>query len=122
VRVLVVDDSRATRAILSRMLRSLSFEPIEAANGREALDALHKGDEFRMALVDWNMPEMDGITFVREVRKEPAHNDMVLMMVTTETGTDEVAAAISAGANDYLMKPFNEDALREKLVGLGVLD
>jgi two-component system chemotaxis response regulator CheY len=122
VRILVVDDSRATRAILSRMLRSLDCEPIEAANGREALDALRKGDEFRMALVDWNMPEMDGITFVREVRRNPSHADLVLMMVTTETGTDEVAAAIEAGANDYLMKPFNEDALREKLLGLGVLD
>ena len=119
---LVVDDSRATRSMLRKMLATLGFDVVEAGHGIEALERLDTLERVDFALVDWNMPEMDGITFVREVRKVPAHDDLILMMVTTETGTDEVAAAIGAGANDYLMKPFSEDALRDKLVGLGVLD
>ena len=117
---LVIDDARAMRSILGRMLRDLGFETAEAANGREALDRLRQGPKPDLALVDWNMPEMDGLEFVRAVRADPALADVCLVMVTTETEMPQVATALEAGANEYVMKPFTRDVIREKLDLLGI--
>lgn len=119
-RAMVIDDSRAMRGILRRMLIEAGLEVIEAANGREALDRLHAGESVDVALVDWNMPEMNGLEFVMAVRADPKYSELRLMMVTTETEMHQVVRALEAGANEYVMKPFTVDVVREKLALLGV--
>ena len=121
MRVLIIDDSRAMRTILSHMLRQLGFDVSEATNGREALARLGELDRVDLALVDWNMPELNGIEFVRKVRADSRYNDLLLMMVTTETEVQQVAAALQAGANEYVMKPFTKEVVQEKLAVLGLL-
>ncbi|MCH8810772.1 MAG: response regulator [Gemmatimonadetes bacterium] len=117
---LVVDDSSATRMILRKILSDHGFDTIEAANGSEALQQLSQHDDVRLALVDWNMPVMNGLEFVVEARKESRFDGVVMMMVTTETEMDRVAAALEAGANEYVMKPFTPAILAEKLTLLGM--
>ena len=118
---LVVDDSRVMRRVVGRIVSTLGFDVLEAGNGREALEqvAAH-GDAIWVALVDWIMPEMDGLEFVRRVRAVPGNEDLLVMMVTAQTGAEEMRAALDAGADEYLMKPFNEEHLRAKLALLGV--
>lgn len=119
MKVLLVDDSRATRAMIRRILMKLSAEVIEADNGHSALEALRVHGGADLALVDWNMPVMTGIDFVRAVRRDDSHNGMLIMIVTTETGIEQLQRAVEAGANEYLMKPFTEAMLMEKLQLLG---
>src|SRR3954466_10214314 len=95
---LVVDDSKAVRSLLGRMLRQVGFEVAEAANGREGLERLRRPGRTDVALVDWNMPEMDGLEFVRTVRADPSLAGLRLMMVTTENELERVAVALEAGA------------------------
>ena len=117
---LVVDDSRAMRAILGKFLRELGFAVEEASSGLEALVKIRKATCPDIVLVDWNMPEMDGCEFLRRIREEDAYRAVPVMMVTTESEMDQVSVALEAGANEYLMKPFDKDALLEKLMLLGV--
>jgi two-component system, chemotaxis family, chemotaxis protein CheY len=119
VRALVIDDSTTMRKILGRILRKLHFEITEAGNGCEALERLRESTDVAIALVDWNMPEMDGLAFVRAVRADPTYDSIRLMMVTTEADLCRVAAALEAGADEYVMKPFTDDVIREKLELLG---
>ena len=119
---LIIDDSRAMRAILKSILVELGFEVTQAGNGSQALNGLARVGKFDVVLVDWNMPEMNGMEFVRAVRANPAYNDMPLMMVTTETEMAQVVKALDNGANEYLMKPFTKDLLMEKLDILGLTD
>jgi len=119
---LVVDDSSAMRAILARMLRALDFEVKEAEDGRAALDVLASSGPFDLALVDWNMPVMDGLQLLHAMRSDRRLDGMRVMMVTTETEIDRVACALDAGASEYLMKPFTTEAMAEKLAILGLVD
>ena len=119
MRALVLDDSRAMRTILKGVLSEIGFEVQEAPNVRDALVVLAQGDEFDLALVDWNLPDVEGIEFVRQVRAQRRFDRVKLMMVTTETETAQVASAIQAGANEYIMKPFSKQAIAEKLLLLG---
>ena len=120
MRALVIDDSKAIRVILGKMMKELQFEVFDASNGREALERLKEVGTLDIALVDWNMPEMNGLEFVLEVRSKPEYNDMCLMMVTTETEMSQVVKALEAGANEYVMKPFTKDIIVEKLNLLGI--
>lgn len=120
VRALVVDDSTAMRTILSRMLRELGMEVAEARDGREALRYIADNGPADVMLVDWNMPEMNGLELVRAVRQDLKQRQVLMMMVTTETETAQMVKALAAGANEYLMKPFTKEALIEKLDLLGV--
>lgn len=120
MKALVIDDSRVVRMIAGRALKELGFEVTEAANGQEALDRLSDQGNMDLALVDWNMPVMTGIEFVAEVRKLPSHDSMQLVMLTTESAPERIAGALKAGANEYLMKPFDKVALREKLQLVGL--
>ena len=106
--------------MIGRILKELKFETLEAANGREALERLRQNGTADVVLVDWNMPEMNGIEFIRAVRAEPNFRGMTLMMVTTETEYDNVVRALAAGANEYIMKPFSKDVIAEKLALLGI--
>ncbi len=119
-RALVVDDSTAMRTILCRMLRELGMEVAEAKNGREALEYIAGHGPAEVMLVDWNMPEMNGLDLVRAVRQDLGQRQVLMMMVTTETETAQMVKALAAGANEYLMKPFTKEALVEKLDLLGV--
>lgn len=113
---LVVDDSRAVRMILARTLAELGFEVRQATNGREALELIDADPAaFRLVLLDWHMPEMDGLELLRKLRSRPQLSALVVVMVTTETDLDHVAEALAAGANEYIMKPFTRDILVEKL-------
>jgi two-component system chemotaxis response regulator CheY len=119
---LVIDDSRAMRMILKRISISLGFEVREAGNGREALDLLEAEPLVpAVALVDWNMPVMNGLDFVTAVRKDTRLRTMSLVMVTTESEHSQIVRALAAGAHEYVIKPFTPDAIEEKLALLGVL-
>jgi two-component system chemotaxis response regulator CheY len=121
MRALVIDDSRAIRMLLRNTLRELGLDVVEAGNGREALEQMERAGDVELVLVDWNMPEMNGLDFVRAVRARRAYDGARIMMVTTETEITQVALALDAGANEYLMKPFTKDVLVAKLRLLDVL-
>ena len=121
VHALIIDDSRAVRTILRRILTGVGFRTSEATNGLEGLEVLKEHDDISIALVDWNMPQMNGHEFVKAVRADPANDELWLMMVTTETEMGRVVKAMAAGANEYVMKPFTEDVIVEKLKLLGLL-
>jgi two-component system, chemotaxis family, chemotaxis protein CheY len=118
---LIVDDSRPIRRIESDIMSELGFETTTASNGREALQKLEQIPRPEVILVDWNMPEMNGLEFIRAVRSDARFTGVVVMMVTTETETDQMLRALSAGADEYLMKPFQKDGLVDKLRLLGVV-
>ena len=118
---LVVDDSSTMRMILKQLLSKIGFQVVEAANGREALDRLAETAHTNIVLVDWNMPEMTGLDFVRAVRAQHSYDALPLVMVTTNTELERVATALEAGANEYVMKPFTLDVIREKLGLLGLV-
>jgi two-component system chemotaxis response regulator CheY len=120
VRALVVDDSRAIRSIIGKSVKELGFEVLEAGHGLEALERLQTFGVVELALVDWNMPEMNGFDFLVAARANPAWKDMVILMVTTETEMSQMQRALDAGANEYVMKPFTKDVLREKLQLVGL--
>lgn len=120
MQALVVDDSRAIRHVLSSMLQQFGFQVAQAAHGAEGLQLLASGLRPDVILVDWNMPVMNGLEFIQQVRSQPGLQDLPLMMVTTETETERVQAALAAGANEYVMKPFDQAILAEKLQLLGL--
>jgi two-component system chemotaxis response regulator CheY len=118
---LVVDDSRAMRMVLRRIVSGLGFDVVEAGNGQEALDAVDAGPIPDIALVDWNMPVMDGLEFVTNVRSRTELRGVTLMMVTTESEHGQIVRALAAGAHEYVIKPFTPDAIAEKLALLGLV-
>lgn len=119
-RALIIDDSSTVRSIIAKMLHSWGISSTQAENGQEAYTRLEKEANFTIAFVDWNMPVMDGLEFVRSVRAEQRYEALKLVMVTTETEMPRLCAALEAGADEYLMKPFTKEAFREKLALLGV--
>ncbi len=120
MKALVIDDSKAMRIILKQILQSLGGTVEEAANGKEGLEKLKMIGKPDVVLVDWNMPEMNGLDFVRAVRANPGYRTLPLMMVTTETESSQMGKALAAGANEYVMKPFTKDVIAEKLKILGI--
>jgi two-component system, chemotaxis family, chemotaxis protein CheY len=115
-KALIVDDSRAVRMILTRNLRELGYQTSEAGDGVEALRLLTADPAgFSLALVDWNMPEMNGMELLRAVRADASLARLTVIMVTTETEIEHMAAALEAGANEYVMKPFTREILLDKL-------
>jgi two-component system chemotaxis response regulator CheY len=118
---LIVDDSRATRRMIARMLSAIGIESSEAENGQDALDRLSSIDTPDVALVDWNMPVMDGLELIKTLRGDRAYDRMAVLMVTSETEPASIVRALAAGADEYTMKPFTADAIAEKLRMVGVL-
>jgi two-component system, chemotaxis family, chemotaxis protein CheY len=118
MRALVIDDSRTVRLIVGKILAEMGIEVTEAANGREGLDQLRQ-NFVELVLVDWNMPEMNGLDFIKAVRAQHAYDSVRLVMVTTETEQEQVIRALDAGASEYVMKPFTREILVAKL---GLLD
>lgn len=122
MQALVIDDSRAVRLLIGDILRQHGFEVVTACDGQEGLEQLRENPDIRLVLVDWNMPVMDGLEFIQAVRKVPAWDEVWLVMVTTETESEQVQRAISAGANEYVMKPFTAEVLVAKLSLLGAFE
>jgi two-component system chemotaxis response regulator CheY len=121
VKALVVDDSRAMRMILSRILRKAGFTVEEAENGREALELLETQEQLpHLAMIDWNMPEMNGLELIKALRADRRYSDITLMMVTTESEQSQIVRALAAGAHEYLIKPFTPDSIVDKLEMLGL--
>ncbi len=118
---LIIDDSRTMRSILRRIVTELGFETTEAGNGQEALDVLEAGLVPDICLIDWNMPLMDGYTFVTRVRADDRWRNVTLMMVTTESEHGQIVRALAAGAHEYVIKPFTPDAIIEKMELLGLV-
>ena len=121
MRALVIDDSRAMRAIIRNTLTELGIEVVEAGDGREGLEQLRKAPGTDLVLVDWNMPGMNGLDFIKAVRADRAYAPVRIMMVTAETEQGQLIRALEAGADEYLMKPFTSDILVAKLSLLNVL-
>jgi two-component system chemotaxis response regulator CheY len=119
MRAIIIDDSRAMRGILKRIVGNFASDIVEAADGADALQKLAGQPAPNLAMVDWNMPNMNGYQFIQAARSNPAYNDTTIVMVTTEVEMHQMVAALEAGAQEYVMKPFTEDALIEKLEALG---
>lgn len=120
-RALVVDDSRVIRLLLGSRLAGLGYEVIEAANGKEALAQLDQSPPVNLALIDWNMPVMNGLDCLRAIRADARYSSLTVVMVTTETEMDHIVSALESGANDYIMKPFTPEIIEEKLLLLGLI-
>jgi len=118
---LVVDDSRAMRSILTRLMTGLGFDVAQAGDGAEALAVIDAGTFPDVVLVDWNMPVMDGLTFIKRVRAREDLRDITIMMVTTESEQGQIVRALAAGAHEYIIKPFTDEVIAEKLALLGLV-
>jgi len=119
--VLVVDDSKTIRMVLRKILRELGYDVCEAGDGQEALKVMEaeKG-AVKAVLTDWNMPVMNGLELLKHLRQDPDLASLVIIMITTETEAENMMAALEAGANEYVMKPFTKDILKEKLDMVGI--
>ena len=120
-RALVVDDSRTARLIFKRQLALYDLEIEEAGDGEQAWEILQTASRFDLMLLDWTMPKKDGYSLLCDVRADRRFDGMKIMMVTTENELGLIRDALQAGANEYLVKPFIPDMLREKLTMLGMV-
>lgn len=119
MKTLIVDDSRFIRDFLKQQLQRLGYACVEAEDGSAALSVLRSGACFDLMLVDLNMPVMNGLECVRQLREEDLDAEMKVMMVTTESDHHFIELALEYGADEFLMKPFTAQSLREKLLLLG---
>jgi len=116
---MVVDDSRAVRMVISRNLAQLGYEVCAAADGSDALALLNQN--ISVILVDWNMPKVNGLEFLQTLRADSRYDSVKVVMVTTETEVGQMVKALAAGANEYVMKPFTQEILTDKLRILGLI-
>jgi two-component system chemotaxis response regulator CheY len=112
---LVIDDSRTARILIGNTLKELGIAVVQAGDGAEALEQLKKVPNVDLMLVDWNMPVMNGLDFIRAVRAQRAYDNVRILMVTSEAECAQVTRALEAGADEYLMKPFTKEVLVAKL-------
>ncbi len=116
MKILLVDDSATMRRIQKTQLNNLGIKDIvEAENGDDALDKLYSNMPVDVILMDWNMPVMDGMTCLKKVRENASYKNVKIVMCTSESEKNKVIEAIKAGANNYIVKPFAPEALKEKL-------
>jgi two-component system chemotaxis response regulator CheY len=118
---LVVDDSSVIRKIARRILESMDFQIVEAEDGEKALEVCKQGFP-EAILLDWNMPVMDGYEFLKNLRLMPGGDAPKVVFCTTENGIDHIARALSAGANEYIMKPFDKDIVAAKFQEVGLIE
>ncbi len=117
---LIVDDSKVVRKLERRIMEDIGFEVAEAEDGQQALDYC-AGTKPELILLDWHMPVMDGITFIEKFRALPENEKTTVIFCTTETDMNNIMRAIGAGANEYVMKPFDADIIKGKLQQVGLL-
>ncbi len=115
LKILAVDDSPTMRRIIVNTLKRAGYEDVtEASDGKDAI-AKMKVEPFNFVITDWNMPEMDGLTFVSQIRSLDEFKDMPILMVTTRSVKDDIIEAMKAGVNNYIVKPFTPETLSEKI-------
>ena len=117
---LLVDDSKMIRMLLGDIMHAFGFETLEAEDGRAALEVLEAEGFVDVVLLDWNMPRMDGYELLRVLRGDARYSALKIMMVTTESEMAQIARALDAGADEYIMKPFNDEIIHSKLELLGL--
>ena len=117
---LVVDDSGVVRKVARRIVEAMGFQVIEAEDGSVALDACKQAFPDAV-LLDWNMPVMDGLEFLIQLRRMPGGDAPIVVFCTTENGIDHIARALEAGANEYIMKPFDKDIVQAKFEEVGLI-
>jgi two-component system, chemotaxis family, chemotaxis protein CheY len=118
IKILIVDDSITIRRIITNALKTVGFtDTIEASNGKEALEKLTSG-KVDFIITDWNMPEMNGLDLIKEVRANPVYSAMPILMITTRGTEHDVVEALQAKVNSYIMKPFTPQELKEKIEGI----
>ena len=116
MKILIVDDSATMRRIIKTQLETMGVKDVvEASNGEEALGVLQKSMPVDIIMLDWNMPVMDGITFLKKVRADGNYKSVKIIMCTSESEKSRVVEALKEGANNYIVKPFTPDAVKEKL-------
>lgn len=116
--IITVDDSSTMRRIIKNTLQKLGFTNIlEAANGLEALEVMAK-NSIDIIITDWNMPEMDGLAYVKAVRAKAEYAETPILMITTEAAKEDILIALQSGVNNYVVKPFTPDTLQEKVFKL----
>lgn len=115
MKALVVDDSSMLRMLVSKLLRGAGYEIAEAADGQQALDRVAEDGPPDLVLLDWNMPVMNGYEFLVRFRAEAANAGAKVVLLTTESQRENIVQALDAGADDYVTKPFESDALLEKI-------
>ena len=120
-RILVVDDNRVIRHVIRQMLETCGLSVDEAVDGMQCLNHCREHGIPDGIILDINMPEMDEITCLQTMRADPTFRECVIVMCTTQVEIQHIVAALSAGANEYVMKPFTEEILREKLRTVGLL-
>jgi len=119
LKLLVVDDSSTMRRIIKNTLSRLGYEDVlEGEDGLQGWAALNENPDMGMLITDWNMPEMNGLELVKKVRADARFTDLPIIMVTTEGGKAEVITALKAGVNNYIVKPFTPQVLKEKLAAV----
>lgn len=116
---MIAEDSAPTRRIVASILRDCGFAVEEAANGEEALARLHQLEHPSLAILGWSMPVLDGLETTRALRRDERYADLPILMMTTERLKDRIEAALAAGVNEYLMKPFTREMVVKKLALLG---
>ncbi|QDU80925.1 hypothetical protein Pla110_26610 [Polystyrenella longa] len=120
-KILLVDDSRAVRLVSRKIVSNMDLEALEAEHGAEGLEVVKANPDIDVVLLDWNMPVMDGLTFLKELRKLDLPKQPIVVMCTTENEMERIVEAMQNGADEYIMKPFTEDIIREKLQETGIL-
>jgi len=119
-KILIVDDSKVIRMVAKKIMQELGFETEEAGNGKEALEACRSSMPDAV-LLDWNMPVMDGMEYLKELRALPDGTTPVVIFCTTENDIEHIHEAIAAGANEYIMKPFDSETIQAKFTQVGLL-
>lgn len=118
MKILIVDDSITIRRIITNALKTIGFpETVEAVDGKDALEKLSGGD-VDFIITDWNMPEMNGLDFIKEVRANPLYSSLPILMITTHASEQDVIEALKAKVNSYIVKPFTSQELKEKIEGV----
>jgi two-component system chemotaxis response regulator CheY len=116
MKILVVDDSSTMRRIIQNTLARLGYKDVvQAADGVEAWNAMQENPDIGVVITDWNMPNMNGLELVKKIRAEEKYKNIPIIMVTTEGGKKEVITALKAGVNNYIVKPFTPQVLKDKL-------
>jgi len=116
MKVLVVDDSAIMRKVITQILEMLGHDSVPASNGLDAFERLKEHEDVRLILLDWNMPEMNGIEFLRAIKVRPGLSEIPVIMLTTESERRKMIEAIEAGAKHYLTKPFQPETLATKIL------
>ena len=121
MRALVIDDDPAILLIIASILNGLDFEVTTASDGQKGLEQLSKSSPLDVVLVDWNMPVMNGLEFIKSVRSNPHCSNIPIIMVTTELEMSQLALTFDAGVSEYIMKPFSPVMIQEKLQMVGIV-